>query len=203
MISMLIVSMSSLLYSAAVRRRCGISERIYTISPPLAAVLSSRNMLKSLTLNWASGKLLSNFVSLMAKLSRQFFDKISWRLANLWRRLFTLTCANMKFEGCFLLKSNTGWNNRLKISSSVKSSVSGSTPSWDFTAGAGAEVFWVPAESVAPMSGLLQVCGGWVGVPCVSLAVVNSPWSPSDSTPPSLVSDVRQALEKCPTLPQE
>ena len=167
-----IFSMPSLLYSAAVRRRCGISERIYTISPPLAAVLSSRNILKSFTLNWASGKL--------------------------QRRLFTLAWANMKFEGCFLLKSNTGRNNRFNLSSSVESSVSGGAPP-----GAGAEEFWVPAQSVSPMSGLLQVCGGWVGVPCVSLAVVKAPWSPSDSTPPSLVSYVRQALEKCPTLPQE
>ena len=52
-------------------------------------------------------KLSSSFVSLIARKSTLFLQRISWRCINLYRKLFMLTCNRMKFDLNFDLKSVT------------------------------------------------------------------------------------------------
>ena len=68
-------SISSLSYSAFFKRNYGISDLTLTMRPPEEEVLSCREISYPLTLNCASGKLSSNFDSLIAKRSISCFDK--------------------------------------------------------------------------------------------------------------------------------
>ena len=101
-----------------------------------------------------------------------------------------------KLDGFFLLKSNTGLNNRSQLSDEI---------SFEVSAGVGVKGGGVFVGSDSSSIGHWHVSGGWVREAGVSAVLSPSavPRSLSGSTPPSRVSYAMQAREKCPILPQE